>query len=126
MNDLLINTNVTLVPRPAILEEMGLKLLLDQSGVGIEISREKYESGDWADLVEEAWEKGRKAKEERRVLGVEGRERRMREAGIFAGDVVKWIRESVGESLHHEREKDGEKVDERSSNVPSVHVVAVA
>lgn len=105
---------------------MGLKLLLDQSGVGIEISREKYESGDWADLVEEAWEKGRKAKEERRVLGVEGRERRMREAGVFAGDVVKWIRESVGESLQHEGETDREKREESPTNVPRVQVVAVA
>ena len=33
---------------------MGLKLLLEQEGVGVEISREKYESGDWADLVAEA------------------------------------------------------------------------
>lgn len=115
------------MPRPAILEEMGLKLLLDQSGVGIEISREKYESGDWADLVEEAWEKGQKAKEDRRKLGVEGRQRRMKEAAVFAGEVVDWMRKSVGvQRGEADWRKKSENGGVSSTDVPSVHVVGVA
>lgn len=70
---------------------MGLKLLLEQEGVGVEISREKYESGDWADLVAEAWEKGQALKEARRALGSAGREKRVEEAKNFARTIVQWV-----------------------------------
>jgi hypothetical protein len=85
-----------LVPRPAICEEMGLKLLLEQDGIGVEISREKYESGDWANLIEEAWAKGQAVKEKRRGLGVAGIDRRMKEMGQFAGTLVNWLRDQLG------------------------------
>jgi hypothetical protein len=82
-----------LVPRPAICEEMGLKLLLEQNGVGVEISREKYEGGDWANLVEEAWAKGQTVKENRRDLGAAGVDQRMKEIGQFASTLSDWLRD---------------------------------
>jgi hypothetical protein len=39
-----------------------LRLLLDREGVGVELPREAYEAGDWANTVEEAWAKGREMK----------------------------------------------------------------
>ncbi|KAF9509805.1 hypothetical protein BS47DRAFT_129062 [Hydnum rufescens UP504] len=60
------------VPRPAIIEELGLKLLLEEQGVGVEFSREKYEDGDWGSAVEEAWTKGAEMKERRRREGNQG------------------------------------------------------
>ena len=75
---------------------MGLKLLLDQSGVGLSISRENYESGDWADLIEEAWERGKEAKERRRELGTKVRDERIEEGREFARGIVGWIGEQRG------------------------------
>jgi len=72
---------------------MGLKLLLEQNGVGVEISREKYESGDWANLIEEAWAKGQTVKEKRRSLGVAGIDQRMKEMDQFAGTLVNQLRD---------------------------------
>lgn len=48
--------------RPLFIEEQGLRLLLQRDGVGIELSRESYENGDWATVVQEAWLKGKDAK----------------------------------------------------------------
>ncbi|KIJ66909.1 hypothetical protein HYDPIDRAFT_85219 [Hydnomerulius pinastri MD-312] len=49
------------VSRPLFVEEHGLKLLLSQQGVGVELFRAAYEVGDWASAVEEAWLLGRDA-----------------------------------------------------------------
>ena len=83
------------MPRPAICEEMGLKLLLEQSGVGVQISRERYESGDWANLVEEAWTKGQTAKENRRNLGTAGVDQRMKEMRQFASILSDWLHDQL-------------------------------
>lgn len=61
-------TNST-VPRPLFIEEHGLSLLLHQKGVGVELSRARYELGDWSSRIEEAWLKGKAAKMESRRLG---------------------------------------------------------
>ncbi|KAF8071748.1 transmembrane amino acid transporter protein-domain-containing protein [Lyophyllum atratum] len=47
------------VSRPLFIEEHGLRLLLNREGVGVELSRQSYEAGDWALAVEEAWARGK-------------------------------------------------------------------
>ncbi|KAF8969229.1 transmembrane amino acid transporter protein-domain-containing protein [Flammula alnicola] len=54
------------VSRPLFIEEHGLRLLLDQEGVGVELSRQSYEAGDWASAVKEALTQGEKAKDRKR------------------------------------------------------------
>ena len=90
---LITDPSFSSVPRPAIIEELGLKLLLEKEGVGVEVSREKYESGDWASAVEEAWTKGARMKERRRQEGIGGVERRKQEGGAMAQSLVSWIEE---------------------------------
>lgn len=75
------------------IEEHGLRLLLDREGVGIELSRESYEAGDWASTVEEAYARGKEAKERKRkegLLGI-GIEKKEREGRDLAELVMKWI-----------------------------------
>jgi hypothetical protein len=55
------------VSRPLFIEEHGLRLLLEQEGVGVELSRAAYEAGDWATGVEDAWRRGREAKHGKRL-----------------------------------------------------------
>lgn len=55
------------VSRPLFIEEYGLRLLLEQEGVGLELSRAAYEAGEWASGVEAAWRKGRAGKQEKRL-----------------------------------------------------------
>lgn len=59
--------NLLTVSRPLFIEEHGLRALLDQSGVGVELARTAYEDGDWAAAVSEALAKGasRKARKRR-------------------------------------------------------------
>ncbi|KAJ3869190.1 hypothetical protein EV359DRAFT_30745 [Lentinula novae-zelandiae] len=65
-------TPMVYIPRPLFVEELGLRVLLENEGVGVEMSRAEYESGRWAERVKEAWEKARVAKEwKRRVEGGE-------------------------------------------------------
>ena len=80
------------VPRPLFIEEHGLKLLFDQKGVGVELSRQQYEEGDWASSVEEAWIRGRRMKEERRRLGEIPVINRREEGRRMAQGVMEWIR----------------------------------
>ena len=54
------------VSRPLFIEEHGLRMYLDQEGVGVELSRVGYEGGEWARSVEEAYYKGRDRKEAKR------------------------------------------------------------
>ena len=81
------------MPRPAIIEELGLKLLLENEGVGVEFSREKYENGDWANAVDEAWKKGAEMKERRRQEGNDGVQRRKQEGKAMAESLVSWVEE---------------------------------
>lgn len=76
------------VPRPLFIEEHGLRLFLDSEGVGVELSREAYEAGDWAAAVQEAYDKGKERKVAKRpegetgCLAAAGRE--------MAAEVVDW------------------------------------
>jgi hypothetical protein len=95
----LLNT-VTSVSRPLFIEEHGLRLLLDQEGVGVEMSRQSYEAGDWSEKISEAVALGSGAKEGKRkemaaqmVMnggGVNPREEAGRE---LARTVVEWVRD---------------------------------
>ncbi|KAJ3889997.1 hypothetical protein GG344DRAFT_50497 [Lentinula edodes] len=65
-------TPMVYVSRPLFVEELGLRVLLENDGVGVEMSRAEYEGGRWVERVKEAWEKARVAKEwKRRVEGGE-------------------------------------------------------
>ncbi|THH29917.1 hypothetical protein EUX98_g4266 [Antrodiella citrinella] len=79
------------VPRPLFIEEFGLRLLLQQEGVGVELSRASYESGEWASAIEEAWQKGRARKAEKREEGETGKRRE--EGRVMAETIVQWIEE---------------------------------
>lgn len=79
------------VPRPLFIEEHGLRRLLNSEGVGVELSREKYEDGDWAESVQEAWERGKEKKAWKRRVGENG-ERRREGEGI-AKELVGWVQE---------------------------------
>lgn len=57
------------VSRPLFIEEHGLRLLLEQEGVGVELSRQSYEAGDWASAVEEAFARGEDMKARKRKYG---------------------------------------------------------
>lgn len=50
------------VPRPLFVEEHGLRLLLEEEGTGVELSRHEYESGQWAKKVEQAYLQGKKVR----------------------------------------------------------------
>ncbi|GAA5949325.1 hypothetical protein JCM3765_003371 [Sporobolomyces pararoseus] len=51
------------VPRPLFVEEFGLKRLMAQRGVSLELTRTDFEAGRWQFHIEEAYEQGREAKE---------------------------------------------------------------
>ena len=77
--------------RPLFVEEHGLRLLLDREGVGVEMTRDSYESGEWAGAVSEAWRAGAQRKLERRE-GMHAPDRRAQ--GLqMARDVVTWVNE---------------------------------
>ncbi|KAG0700270.1 hypothetical protein DFH29DRAFT_1001254 [Suillus ampliporus] len=82
------------VSRPLFVEEHGLKLLLSREGVGIELSRAAYETGDWASAVEEAWSLGQNSKVEMRRKGRLGIDmnKRDEEGKLLAGRVTDWVR----------------------------------
>jgi hypothetical protein len=80
-----------IVSRPLFIEEHGLRLLLDREGVGVELSRQSYEAGDWAGAVEEAWAKGRESKWQKREIGVG--ERSQEHGRQMARMIVDWVRE---------------------------------
>lgn len=87
------------VPRPLFVEEHGLRRLLQDEGVGVELSREKYEDGDWAGAVQTAWLAGREAKERKRAIGDDGT--RKKQGMEMAGELVEWVRDwKAAEELH--------------------------
>ncbi|KZW02889.1 hypothetical protein EXIGLDRAFT_664914 [Exidia glandulosa HHB12029] len=83
-------TPFVFVPRPLFLEEAGLRILIQTRGVGLEMTREQYESGDWATLVQQAWELGREKKAAKIQRGVDTQ--RQKELRTLAGQVLEWIR----------------------------------
>jgi hypothetical protein len=88
-------TKAFAVSRPLFIEEHGLRLLLDREGVGVELSRQSYEAGDWATAVDEAWMKGREAKARMRrkaEMGI-GLDKRNEEGRKLARHIVDWTQE---------------------------------
>ncbi|KAF7336950.1 hypothetical protein MVEN_02131400 [Mycena venus] len=80
------------VSRPLFIEEHGLRRLLDHDGVGVELSRESYEAGDWAGAIETAWRNGRDAKSSKRKDGAVGLglKTREEEGSTLATMIVQW------------------------------------
>ncbi|KAK0194058.1 hypothetical protein F5146DRAFT_1110435 [Armillaria mellea] len=81
------------VSRPLFIEEHGLRLLLDNEGVGVELSRDFYEAGEWAHAVQDAFLKGRTAKTKKRkemAAGV-GADMRTVQGKKMAASVVAWV-----------------------------------
>jgi hypothetical protein len=89
------------VSRPLFIEEHGLRLLLDREGVGVELSREAYEAGDWAATVQEAYTRGKALKAKKRADGAVGigMDKRQIEGREIALKAVEWVRETWGEDL---------------------------
>ncbi|CAK5268185.1 unnamed protein product [Mycena citricolor] len=86
------STPFVYVSRPLFIEEHGLRRLLEQQGVGIELMRESYEAGDWAGAIGEAYRRGSRAKSSRRLDGLEGVQRRKQEGRRMAEQIIQWIR----------------------------------
>lgn len=80
-----------IVPRPLFIEEFGLRMLLEHEGVGVEMSRTAYESGDWAQAVHLAWVKGKEMKAKKREEGETGK--RNIEGKHMAEALVTWVKE---------------------------------
>ncbi|KAJ6561915.1 hypothetical protein B0H19DRAFT_1143001 [Mycena capillaripes] len=80
------------VSRPLFIEEHGLRRLLDHDGVGVELSRESYEAGDWARAIETAWQNGKGAKSSKRADGAAGvgLKTREEEGRKLATMIVQW------------------------------------
>lgn len=83
------------VSRPLFVEEHGLRLLLDKDGVGVELLRECYEAGDWANGITEAYEMGKAKKERKRIDVMQGidLDKRDVEGQQLAKTVIAWVRE---------------------------------
>ncbi|KAI0342725.1 hypothetical protein BDW22DRAFT_1357213 [Trametopsis cervina] len=77
------------VPRPLFIEEHGLRLFLEKEGVGVELSRDAYEGGDWAVAVQEAYEKGKERKARKRLEGDTGRS--AADGVNLALQLLKWL-----------------------------------
>lgn len=71
------------------IEEHGLRLLLEQDGVGVELSREDYEGGNWAAAIERAWNGGSNAKRLKRLEGETGK--RQEDVKEMGRRVVDWV-----------------------------------
>ena len=87
------------VSRPLFVEEHGLRLLLDQEGVGVELARDAYEAGEWSEAVAEAFKRGHREKEMKRqdmAVGV-GAEKREEEGRDLARRVVEWVGKRITE-----------------------------
>ena len=59
--------------------------------MGVELSREAYEAGEWAAAVEEAWMKGRDSKRVRSELSMVDGAKRSQEGKKMARKVVEWV-----------------------------------
>ncbi|PIL35394.1 hypothetical protein GSI_02120 [Ganoderma sinense ZZ0214-1] len=81
------------VPRPLFVEEHGLRAFLEREGVGVRMGRERYEVGEWAGSVWEAYVRGREGKERMRRTGEGEEERgwREEEGREMARGLVEWV-----------------------------------
>ncbi|KAF8676997.1 galactokinase [Rhizoctonia solani] len=79
------------VPRALFVEEHGLRMLMETAGTGVELPRERYEAGDWASAIEEAWALGAEKKIARRLLGARGDARRRRQGEEMAREFEAWL-----------------------------------
>ncbi|KAJ1308054.1 hypothetical protein OPQ81_002121 [Rhizoctonia solani] len=79
------------VPRALFVEEHGLRMLMETAGTGVELPRERYEAGDWASAIEEAWTRGGEKKLARRLLGARGDARRRRQVDEMAREFEAWL-----------------------------------
>ena len=91
-----------IVSRPLFIEEHGLRLLMDREGTGIELSRQKYEAGDWSSAVTEAFINGQDMKRRKRYemangIGVDKRDQEGRKLAATVTDWVKawWNEEQI-------------------------------
>lgn len=66
-----------------------MRLLLERDGVGVELSREDYEGGNWAAAIERAWNSGSDAKRLKRLEGETGK--RQEEVREMGRRVVDWV-----------------------------------
>ena len=66
-----------------------MRLLLESEGVGVEMSRASYESGEWADAIEQAWRKGKERKARKRAEGETGKRRE--EGRKMAKEITEWV-----------------------------------
>lgn len=62
---------------------------MESSGVGVLLPQERYELGDWAGKIEEAYEKGKFLKATKRQQGWS--DIRKREADVMARELVAWV-----------------------------------
>lgn len=85
------STPFVYVPRPLIVEEHGLRRLMEESGVGVLLPQTEYEMGNWAGKIEEAYEKGKSTKAAKRKSGWD--DVRKREADAMARDLDCWVSE---------------------------------
>lgn len=79
------------VPRALFIEEHGLRQLMETAGTGVELTRERYEAGDWASAIEEAWALGSEKKIARRLLGARGDARRRQQVDEMAREFEAWL-----------------------------------
>ncbi|KAL5504202.1 hypothetical protein ACEPAH_8276 [Sanghuangporus vaninii] len=104
------------VPRPLFVEEHGLKRLLQDAGTGVELSREKYEGGEWADAIQKAWLYGREMKARKRATGDDGT--RKRQGMKMAADLMGWIRNwKAAELSQRDAERLTTKSDEQFTDI---------
>lgn len=87
-------------------------MLIKSKGVGVELDRERYEMGDWAGKIEEAWYKGGFLKQKRRKRGKDGDGdgdggRRKREMDGVARSVVDWVSEWIADEERYNRIEEG-------------------
>ncbi len=93
------NDYPTKVSRPLFIEEHGLRIFLERDGVGIELSRQSYEAGEWAEAVYEAYLKGKSMKEAKKTAMVSGIGSKTREAELtrLTSEVLGWVRDWWGQ-----------------------------
>ncbi|KAJ7067278.1 hypothetical protein C8F01DRAFT_1051733 [Mycena amicta] len=84
------STPFVYVSRPLFIEEHGLRLLLDSQGVGVELTRDRYEAGDWAAAIEKAFSLGHPAKERKRADALGSDAQRTKEGREIAKMIVGW------------------------------------
>ncbi len=87
------------------MEEHGLRLLLEREGVGVEMSQDAYEAGEWARAVSDAWRTGAKRKLERRA-GKHAPDRHA-QGMKMAKDVITWVNEWAAASSNLTEDSEG-------------------